>query len=134
MATVHHRQPLCPVNEANGRISLSQVDPGLADRETVHPREMRGGGHVALAQQRQHVRGDNFRDTKHQVVLTRGQAGLGEQRGRPGHVALGQFQAGKHHRTGNPFVGVFELPRQVDVLLPVLPGGREVVPFVEDMG
>ena len=42
-----------------GRVSLSQVDPGLAERETVRLREMRGGCQVALAQQRQHVRGYN---------------------------------------------------------------------------
>jgi hypothetical protein len=90
-----------------GRVAPRQVDPGLAERETVRLRKMRGGCQVALAQQRQYVRGYNFRHTIHQVVLARGQAGLGKPRGRAGHVALGQFQAGKHHLTGNTFVGVF---------------------------
>ncbi len=90
-----------------GRVALGQVDPGLAERETVRLRQMRGCRKIALAQQRQHVRGSNFRHAMHQVVLARGPAGLGEQSGRAGHIALGQFQAGKHHLTGNTSVGVF---------------------------
>jgi len=126
---LHLLSPGSEHRQCRGGVALGQVDPSLAQREIVGLRQMSGGCQVGLAKQHQHLHGSNFRDTIHQVVLARGLAGLGEQSGRPSLVAQGQFQADEHYLTGHPFVGVFELARQVDALLPVLRGFLQVVPF-----
>ncbi len=98
-------------------------------------REMSGRRHIALAQQRQHLRRSNFRDAMYKVLPVGGLAGLSQKRGRAGHISLSQFQAGKKHLTDNePVYHAIILPRQVEALSPVLLGGLEIVPFVEYTG
>jgi hypothetical protein len=74
------------------------------------------------------LRGSHFRYAIHKVLLARGLTGLSEQSGRAGHISLGQFQAGKKHLTENKSVNnSIILPRQVEALLPVLPGFIQVI-------
>ena len=63
-------------------------------------------------------------------MLMHGLTGSGYQGGRASHIALGEFQAGQKHLTGNDSVSVVDQPRQLDTLLSVLLSSKEVVPFV----
>ena len=83
------------------------MDPGLADGQFVLLSQMSGCCQMALAKQRQHLRGSNLRQAMYKALLARGPIRLSEQNGRTGRIALGQFQAGEQHVTGNGSVSVF---------------------------
>ena len=71
----------------------------------------------------------------HEVVLAHGLLGLRQHGGRAGHISPGQLQAGQEHLADDGSVDRADiLPRQWKALLPVLFGGIQVVPFVEDAG
>ena len=95
---------------------------------------VRGRRHVALAKERQHLRGGDLGDLEHEVVLARGPIGLGQDGGRAGGISPGKCQAGEQHLPGDGSVGVRYLSCQPDALLPVLSGGVEVVPLVVHTG
>src|SRR5258708_27359635 len=118
-----------------GRGADVLICPGLANGKLVRLRAMSGSCQVALAQQRQHLRGSNVRDAIHKVFLARGLTGLSQQSSRAGDISLGQLQAGKQHLTENEAVNhSLILPRQVEALSPVLLSSLQVVPFVEYTG
>ena len=52
--------------QRGGRVALGQVDPGLAEGEFVRLGQLRGCRQIALAKQRQHLRGGNFGDAQTQ--------------------------------------------------------------------
>src|SRR5205823_867228 len=124
---------LLQYRQSCGWVSLGQVYPGLAERETVRLRQVSGGRQIALAQQRQHLRGSNLRDAIHKVLLASGLIGLSQKSGRAGDISLGQFQVGKKHLTANKSVNhSFILLRQMETLSPVRESCLQVIPFVED--
>src|SRR5947207_14977002 len=118
-----------------GRVSLSQMYPGLTDRDVVCLRQMSGCRQVALPKQREHLDGSHLRYTIHKVLLARVLGSLREQYGGAGHIFLGPSQVGKKHLTDNEAVNhSLILPREVEALAPVLRSLIQVIPFVEDTG
>src|SRR6516162_8331224 len=109
------------------------MNPGLAEGQVMLLRKVSGCCQVALAQQRQHLRGSYLRHTRHKVLLAHGLSGLCEQSDRAIHISLGQFQAGEKHLTEHEAVKhAIKLPRQVQALSPMLLSSIQVVPLVED--
>ena len=81
------------------------------------------------------MRGGNLRHASHNVVLLRGLTGLCEQSSSVGHLSPGKREAGQKDLTGNGVLHCMtRLPRQMEALSPVLLGGLQIVPFVEDTG
>ena len=115
---------------------MKRLSPSwLAKWEVMRLCQMRSCRQLALTQERQDLCGSDFRETRREALLVRGLTGLSEHGGCACHIALGQFQTGKKHLTGNGSVNTaIILPRQVAALSPMLLGGLQVVPFIKDMG
>src|SRR2546428_4678111 len=116
-----------------GVVSRGQVYPGLADGEVVQMRQMSGCCQVALVKQEKHSCGSNIRHPKHEAMPAHERFGLIQSSGCAGHISLGKFQAGDKHPVRSEGVDDY-LPRQLGTLLSVLPGGLQVIPFVEYTG
>ena len=119
---------------ALGGISLGQVHPGLAEGDLVRQGHVRGRRHVALAKERQDLRGGDIGDLEHEVMLPRCPIGLSQDGGCAGGISPGKCEAGEQQLPGDGSVGVRDLLCQLETLLPVLSGGVEVVPLVVHTG
>jgi hypothetical protein len=62
--------------QCRGCVSLSQVNPGLAEGEFVLLSQMRGCREMALVKQGKHLGGSILRYLIHKVMLTHGLIGL----------------------------------------------------------
>jgi hypothetical protein len=130
---LHKPSPWQKHRQCCGRVSLGQVDPGLADGEVVRLCQVSGGCQMALVKQEKRLCSSNIRHPKHEAMPVHERFGLLQSSSRAGHISLDQFQAGDKHPVRSEGVND-DLPRHLGTLLCVLRSFLQVIPFVADTG